>query len=56
MPKPEEVLELLKGRNLRITIESEDVELCEIKSQDKNIDVIIKNQEEFKKLLKELRG
>ena len=55
MPKPERVLELLKERNLKLKVESDDVELCEIKSHEKNIDVIIKNREEFKKLIKELR-
>ena len=56
MPKPENVLELLSGRNLQLKVASDGVELCEIKSHDKNIDVIIKNREEFKKLIKELRA
>ena len=56
MPKPEKILELLAGRNLLLNVKQDDVELCEIKSHDKNIDVIIKNIDEFKKLVKELRG
>ncbi len=56
MPNLEKVLELLSKRNLLLKVASDDVELCEIKSSGKNIDVIIKNTEEFKKLIKELRG
>jgi hypothetical protein len=56
MPKPERVLELLVERNLNLKVTQDDVELCEINTSDKNIDVIIKNTEEFKKLIKELRG
>jgi hypothetical protein len=55
MPNLEKVLGVLVERNLKLTLESDDVELLEIKSSDKTIDLEIKNREEFKKLIKELR-
>lgn len=55
MPSLEKVLGALAERNLKLKAEQNDVELIEIKYRDKNIDLIIKNTDEFKKLVKELR-
>ena len=55
MPRLEKILEVIGERNLKVTVESDDSELLEIKSENKNIDLIIKDNEQFKKLIKELR-
>lgn len=55
MPSLEKVLEALGERKLKLTIEQNDVELLLVKSRDKNIDLIIKDIEKFKELIKELR-
>jgi hypothetical protein len=51
----EKVLLAIGERNLLVTVESDDTKLLEIKSRDKNIDLVIKDNEQFKKLIKELR-
>ena len=51
----EKILEVIGEQNLKLSIEQNDVELLEIKSENKNIDLVIKDKEGFKKLIKELR-
>lgn len=48
-------LEILEKRNLKLNLSQDGVELLELRIDDKNIDLEIKNREEFKKLLKELK-
>lgn len=55
MPNLEKVLLALGERKLKVTVESDDAELLLITSSDKNIDLVIKDKDEFKKLMKELR-
>ncbi|MBU2559927.1 hypothetical protein KKA03_03440 [archaeon] len=55
MPSLEKVLLAIGERNLKVTVESDDTELIEIKSENKNIDLVIKDNEKFKELLKGLR-
>ncbi len=55
MPSLEKVLGALTERNLTLTIKQDESELLEIKTKNKNIDMIIKNTDELKKLVKEIR-
>lgn len=55
MPNLLKALETLEKRNLKLNLSQDGVELLELRIDDKNIDLEIKNREEFKKLLKELK-
>jgi len=55
MPNLLKALEILEKRNLKLNLSQDGVELLELRINDKNIDLEIKNREEFKKLLKELK-
>jgi hypothetical protein len=55
MPNLEKVLEKLGTRNLKLSLSQDGVELLELRTSDKNIDIEIKNRDEFKKLIKEFR-
>lgn len=55
MPTLLKALETLGKRNLKLNLSQDSVELLELKINDKNIDLDIKNREEFKKLLEELK-
>ncbi len=55
MPTMLKALEALGNRNLKLNLSQDGVELLELKINDKNIDLEIKSQEEFKKLLEELK-
>ncbi len=48
-------LESLEGRNLKLNLSQDSIELLELRINGKNIDVEIKDREEFKKLFKELK-
>jgi hypothetical protein len=48
-------LESLEERNLKLNFSQDGIELLELRINHKNIDVEIKDREEFKKLLKELK-
>lgn len=55
MPTLLKALETLGKSNLKLNLSQDGVELLELKINDKNIDLEIKNREEFKKLLEELK-
>ncbi len=55
MPNLLKALEALGNRNLKLNLSQDGVELLELKINDKNIDLDIKNREEFKKLLEEFK-
>lgn len=55
MPNLLKALEALEKRNLKLNLSQDGAELVELSINDKNIDFEIKNREEFKKLLKELK-
>lgn len=55
MPNLLKALEALGKSNLKLNLSQDGVELLELKINDKNIDLEIKNQGEFKKLLEELK-
>jgi hypothetical protein len=55
MPNLEKALEALGKRNLKLNLSQDGVELLELRANNKNIDLEIKNRDGFKKLLKELR-
>ena len=48
-------LESLEGRNLKLNLSQDSIELLELRINGKNIDVEIKDREEFKKLFKEFK-
>jgi hypothetical protein len=54
MPNPEKVLKALTERNLTLTVKQDESELLKIETKNKNIDMIIKNTDELKKLVKEI--
>ncbi|MEE8402438.1 MAG: hypothetical protein V3R93_01655 [Candidatus Hydrothermarchaeaceae archaeon] len=55
MPNLLKALEALGERNLKLNLSQDGADLLELRMSDKNIDLEIKDREEFKKLLKELR-
>lgn len=55
MPNLEKLLEKLEGRNLKLKLQQDGEDLLEIRTGGKNIDIEIKNKDEFKTLIKELR-
>ena len=55
MPNLEKALEVLGKRNLKLNLSQDGVELLELRTKGKNIDLEIKNRKEFKKLIKELK-
>lgn len=55
MPDFLKALESLEGRNLKLNLSQDSIELLELRINGKNIDVEIKDREEFKKLFKELK-
>ena len=54
MPNLEKILGKLEGRNLNFNLKQDGTELLEIRTTGKNIDIEIKNKDEFKTLIKEL--
>lgn len=48
-------LDSLEGRNLKLNLSQDSIELLELRINGKNIDVEIKDREEFKKLFKEFK-
>ncbi len=48
-------LETLEKHNLKLELSQDGVEMVELRMNDKNIDLEIKDRDEFKKLLKELK-
>ncbi len=55
MPDFLKALESLEGRNLKLNLSQDSIELLELRINGKNIDVEIKDREEFKKLFKEFK-
>lgn len=55
MPNLLKALEALGERNLKLELSQDGVDLLELRMSDKNIDLEIKDRDEFKKLLKELK-
>lgn len=55
MPNLLKALEALGERNLKLELSQDGVDLLELRMRDKNIDLEIKDRDEFKKLLKELK-